>query len=122
MAKQPSGFTYTIPPAFWQAWSEYWMAKVGWVPPFHRYKNTMSGGVVFITPLGMPDLADFIEAMKDHPALYIQGQGEELTDASKWFGRWSGISADIRVINPAGQPRVMPPMPARPDWDMLRRR
>ena len=76
----------------------------------------MSGGVVFITPLGMPDLTGFIEAMKDHPALYIQGQGEELTDPLTWFGRWSGVSADIRVPNPAAQPRVMPPMPARPDW------
>jgi hypothetical protein len=121
MSLQTGGFTYTIPPAFWQAWSEYWMAKAGWVPPLHRYKNTMSGGVVFITPLGMPDLEDFLEVMKEHPALHIQGQGEELTNPLSWFGRWSGISVDIRVHDQSTQPRVMPPMPARPDWDVLRR-
>lgn len=85
---------YEIPLKVRNEWWSWWLDTYEAAPAFQFHKTTLQGGIMFLAPLPSSTLRPFIEAMKGHPDLLFQSQGEGLVDENRFYGTWSAFSAD----------------------------
>ena len=115
----------TMAPEVYRVWSDYWLGSGFAPPPIRLHKPTLSGGAVFICPVGSPWVRGFVQANQEHAQLFFENQGDEVADSDPGnFGFWGAFSAIYRtdIGQPQGRPVVPVPLSPLPKPPQLPRR
>jgi hypothetical protein len=110
-------------PAVYRVWANYWLAANCAPPPIRLHKPTLSGGALFLAPVGSPWVRGFVKAHTNDAEFIFENQGEELPnwDPSN-YGLWGSFSAIRRtnIPQPLGRPVLPVALPKPPDPHELR--
>ncbi len=93
-------------------WSDYWLSLGPKTAPLHLSKYTADGGVLFIAPMGRPEVQEAIDAIAKKSELSFLMEGESLIKEHTWFGHWCAFSVKAK---PMARVQLHPtPVPMRP--------
>lgn len=75
-------------------WTDYWLSLGPKTPPLHLANYTADGGVLFIAPMGRPEVHTAIETIAKKSELSFLMEGESLIKEHTWFGHWCAFSVN----------------------------
>lgn len=110
MSSAPTPRLHIVPGSVYSVWSDFWASRNSLTPGLHFWKATLSGGAVFIAPVGLSEVSAFVETQAKNSAFYFINQGTALIDEIRWLGHWCAFSAEPK---PVQSNRAVPTAPGR---------